>query len=162
MTHRTITAEEARALREAATPGPWRSAWDDPEPAPVVDWRGGAVIYREGTSPDDDKACHVVSHEWYDGPLTFCLQGDAALIAAAPDLAATVEALHDEVERLRSVVSRVAEVCQFAADITTREDLDFDDQVVNKLVWALESFSHGGWKAKAEALRALTKHGSKE
>ncbi len=105
MTHRIITADEARTLREAATPGPWRSAWDDPEPAPVVDWRGGALIYSEGTSPYDDHACHVVSHEWYDGPLTFCLQGDAALIAAAPDLAATVEALHAEVERLRDRLS---------------------------------------------------------
>jgi hypothetical protein len=101
MTHRIITAEEARALREAATPGPWRSAWDDPEPAPGVDWREGAVIYREGTSPHDDHACHIVSQEWYDGPLTTCLQDDAALIAAAPDLATTVEALHAEVERLR-------------------------------------------------------------
>jgi hypothetical protein len=59
MTHRLITAEEARALREAATPGPW------------------GVRHKP--------------HGW-----------DFCLVAAAPDLAATVEALHAEVERLRA------------------------------------------------------------
>jgi len=59
MTHRIITAEEARALREAATPGPWG-------------------VTRQ-------------PHGW-----------DVCLVAAAPDLAATVEALYAEVERLRA------------------------------------------------------------
>jgi hypothetical protein len=62
MTHRTISAEEARTLREAATPGPW-----------------GITHQPQG---------------W-----------DVCLVAAAPDLAATVEALHAEVERLRSRLS---------------------------------------------------------
>ena len=62
MTHRIITAEEARALREAATPGPWG-------------------VTRQ-------------PHGW-----------DVCLVAAAPDLAATVEALHAEVERLRALVA---------------------------------------------------------
>ena len=62
MTHRIITAEEARTLREAATPGPW------------------GVRHKP--------------HVW-----------DFCLVAAAPDLAATVEALHAEVERLRSRLS---------------------------------------------------------
>ena len=59
---RIITAEEARTLREAATPGPW------------------GVRHKP--------------HGW-----------DFCLVAAAPDLAATVEALHAEVERLRSRLS---------------------------------------------------------
>ncbi len=64
MTHRTITAEEARTLREAATPGPW------------------GVRHKP--------------HGW-----------DFCLVAAAPDLAATVEALHAEVERLRAAYERL-------------------------------------------------------
>jgi hypothetical protein len=59
MTHRIITAEEARTLREAATPGPW------------------GVTH--------------MPHGW-----------DFCLVRAAPDLAATVEALHAEVERAAS------------------------------------------------------------
>ncbi len=62
MTHRIITAEEARTLREAATPGPW------------------GITHKP--------------HGW-----------DVCLVAAAPDLAATVEALHAEVERLRALVA---------------------------------------------------------
>lgn len=84
MTHRTITAEEARTLREAATPGPWenRTRGNDAELLiqPVV------------------RA--TVDH--WARPKLHCSLGDRLLIAAAPDLAATVEALYAEVERLRA------------------------------------------------------------
>ena len=85
MTHRTITAEEARTLREAATPGPWhvgRSALCDCL-RPCVN------VYAEH-GEDVTRPCRSDVSE-----------GDAPLLAAAPDLAATVEALHAEVARLQ-------------------------------------------------------------
>jgi hypothetical protein len=89
MTHRTITAEEARTLREAATPGPWhvgRSALCDC-------FRKCVNVYAD-QGEDVTRPCRSEVSE-----------GDAPLLAAAPDLAATVEALHAEVERLRSRLS---------------------------------------------------------
>jgi hypothetical protein len=83
MTHRIITAEDARTLREAATPGPWRDRDDtvEADAAPL-----------DGVEDDGSgwTVCEYITHT-----------PDAALIAAAPGLAATVEALHAEVERLR-------------------------------------------------------------
>jgi len=76
MTHRIITAEEARTLREAATPGPWG-------------------VTRQ-------------PHAW-----------DFCLVAAAPDLAATVEALHAEVEGLRALVYAAYREGYMQADFDT-------------------------------------------
>jgi hypothetical protein len=73
MTPRIITADEARVLREAATPGPWRV---------------------EGSSPSDFRLSIPRI-----GDVT---RQDGLLAAAAPDLAATVEALHAEVARLHA------------------------------------------------------------
>ena len=73
-----ITAEEARTLREAATPGPWSSL------PLTVDLIGPVLV---GLRPLRD--------------------GDSDLLVAAPDLAATVEALHAEVERLRALLAEV-------------------------------------------------------
>ena len=89
MTHRIITAEEARTLREAATPGPWhvgRSALCDCL-RPCVN------VYAEH-GEDVTRPCRSEVSE-----------GDAPLLAAAPDLAATVEALHAEVERLQELLA---------------------------------------------------------
>lgn len=89
MTHRIITAEEARTLREAATPGPWhvgRSALCDC-------LRPCANVYAD-QGEDVTRPCR-----------SEVIDEDAPLLAAAPDLAATVEALHAEVERLRSLVA---------------------------------------------------------
>jgi hypothetical protein len=85
MTHRIITAEEARTLREAATPGPWRKSGE---------WN---VLVTAGTRYP------VISAGWNSmgWPVPHAMRGNTALISAAPDLAATVEALHGEVERLR-------------------------------------------------------------
>jgi hypothetical protein len=66
---RIIPAAEARALLEAATPGPWAAQW------------AGA--------PKFDERVHG---------------GNASLVAAAPDLAASVVALHGEVEHLRAIL----------------------------------------------------------
>jgi len=85
---RIITADEARVLREAATPGPWhvgRSALCDC-------LRPCMNVYAEH-GEDVTRPCRSDVSE-----------GDAPLLAAAPDLAATVEALHAEVARLRALV----------------------------------------------------------
>lgn len=84
MSPRIITADEARVLREAATPGPWhvgRSALCDC-------WRRCVNVYAD-QGEDVTRPCRSDVSE-----------GDAPLLAAAPDLAATVEALHAEVARL--------------------------------------------------------------
>jgi hypothetical protein len=155
MTPRIITADEARVLREAATPGPWRVT-DYDTVAPSIGCGGWDIAVVHG---DDDGRPWDADDSEPVAPLPL---SDAALIAAAPDLAATVEALHAEVARLRAsmqrisgVVAAVAGVLDYAHETATREDIDFDDMVVSKLVFAIEPYSHGGWKKKAEALRAM-------
>ena len=80
MTNPTIIpANEARSLLEAATPGPWTHNWRGPEDgAPGDLWHTGGC----------------------GGPLT--READWELAAQAPDLAASVVALHGEVERAAS------------------------------------------------------------
>jgi len=110
MTHRIITAEEARALREAATPGPWhvgRSALCDC-------WRPCANVYAD-QGEDVTRPCRSEVSD-----------GDAPLLAAAPDLAATVEALHAEVERAASaerarIVALLAEMAEATRGLDGRE-----------------------------------------
>jgi hypothetical protein len=76
-----IPADMARALLEAATPGPWMHNWRGPEDgAPGDLWHTGGC----------------------GGPLT--READWDLAAQAPDLAASVVALHAEVERLKSAL----------------------------------------------------------
>jgi hypothetical protein len=76
-----IPADMARALLEAATPGPWMHNWRGPEDgAPGDLWHTGGC----------------------GGPLTRV--ADWELAAQAPDLAATVVALHAEVERMRAIL----------------------------------------------------------
>ncbi len=79
MTRRIITADEARVLREAATPGPWL-CWSDAE-----------VSTTPSGAPDDGGDIVAMTYSATNN----------AIIAAAPDLAATVEALHAEVARLQ-------------------------------------------------------------
>ena len=86
MTHRIITAEEARALREAATPGPWQ--WS------VYKGRHLARLCTESQFESGEGWILQLDRDTINGRL-------ADLIEAAPELAATVEALHAEVERLR-------------------------------------------------------------
>ena len=76
-----VGATEARALLDAATPGPWMHNWRGPEDgAPGDLWHTGGC----------------------GGPLT--REVDWNLAAMAPELAASVVALHGEVERLRAIL----------------------------------------------------------
>lgn len=76
-----ITADEARKLREAATPGPWHRHTN-----PF--WGDSGYIR---SSSEEHVAYLRDGHD-----------GNAALIAAAPSLAAEVERLSADNERLRS------------------------------------------------------------
>lgn len=86
----TITREEAAALMEAATPGPWVVRGSVSYDGPTTSVRSG---YAEssypitGTLPSDRNV------------------PDAALIAAAPTLAATVVALHDRIAELEATLA---------------------------------------------------------
>lgn len=84
-----------KARLAAATPGPWRSAWDDGDP-------NADVTIRSLAPGLDECASYVIVASWYDGPITLCLEADAAFIAAAPS---DVAALVAEVERLRALLS---------------------------------------------------------
>ena len=77
-----IPADMARALLEAATPGSWSC-----EPPREVISLAVSRVLREGSY----LVAEVVAEH-------------ASLVAAAPDLAASVVALHAEVERLRAML----------------------------------------------------------
>lgn len=89
-----ITKEQAAALLADATPGPWVVRGSVSYDGPTTSVRSG---YAEssypitGTLPSDRNV------------------PDAALIAAAPDLAATVIALHDEAAELRATLAAMTE-----------------------------------------------------
>ena len=84
-TPRIHTAEEAKTLREGATPGPWVAGRTV---------RGPCVFPAEGAAVD----CPIADLD----PLR--AEGDAKLMAAAPDLAATVEHLHGKLNAARADV----------------------------------------------------------
>ncbi len=80
-----VTAEEARGLLEAATPGPWSS-------------RVAGMSDRVLAEPDEDGYTIVCAQP---GGRRGAWGYNAALIAAAPDLAATVVALEADLAALR-------------------------------------------------------------
>ncbi len=102
MTPRIITADEARVLREAATPGPWRVT-DYDTVAPSIGCGGWDIAVVHG---DDDGRPWDADDSEPVAPLPL---SDAALIAAAPDLAATVEALEAERDALAEACGLLGE-----------------------------------------------------
>lgn len=89
--------ERARRLLDAATPGPW-------------EWDGRDLCNRYDTVIEPTVEC---SHYCYGGtPRLGLNDADAALIAAAPDLAHTVIHLAAEVERLRQWKAEATEVIE--------------------------------------------------
>lgn len=90
-----ITKEQAQAL-EGHTPGPWAAH----------KMRSVFQIHQEGVTPGYAERIAEVIY-WQDNhtgprgnPLIDDARANARLIAAAPDLLATVIALHERVERL--------------------------------------------------------------
>lgn len=92
-----VTAERAQALRNAASKGPWAArkhyVWDGSDYG--IDGPEGPVAYWE------EARCYDSGSSFYG-----IAEGDARLIAAAPDLADEVVALSAEVERLRQCFER--------------------------------------------------------
>jgi hypothetical protein len=76
-----IALIEARL--ESATPGPWRSTWDD-DPFPISDLNEQVVIEAPNSPGADIFARMVVGVGCYDGLDASCTRENAALIAAAP------------------------------------------------------------------------------
>jgi hypothetical protein len=94
-----LDAERVRALRDGATPGPWWANVDE---------------VRAGSDPDGDvDNCPRVAD---------CRIRDAALIAAAPDLA---DALLDAWRRLAEVEAEQDEARDEAARLHERRDVLF-------------------------------------
>jgi len=80
----TISADEAKALLDAATPGPWHT---------MMGWGGVRLgIEADGSS--------VVVYGTDDDDAGVELDEDARLIAAAPDLAATVIELSERIDKV--------------------------------------------------------------
>lgn len=88
MSPRTVTPAEARALLDAATPGPWRVYGNAVDEDALSDaW---TIAYDGDTLAElhaDDRPEH--GSESDESVAALC-EADADLIAAAPDLAATV------------------------------------------------------------------------
>lgn len=75
---------ELKRLAEAATPGPWRSVWEEENPDPNSHDEKAIIPLnpREGGYGD-----FVTGLIWYDGPHAGCTKQDAAYIAAvSPDV----------------------------------------------------------------------------
>ena len=85
---RVVSAEEARGLLEGATPGPMSAD---------ANGNGNGSIW----CVRDDRGVRVALLGANDGP-------DASLLAAAPDLAATVIALSEERDRYRAALDAIA------------------------------------------------------
>lgn len=89
MTPRIITADEASALLDAATPGPWN------DERIGADGDGSACSHEHQLCNADGIAIAIITHDGAPGA-----RANDRLLAAAPDLAATVVAQAAEIERL--------------------------------------------------------------
>lgn len=115
-TPRIYSADEARALREAATPGPW-AAEDGPSGVIIADIDGREVQVASAAGQaakyDMRREHHVVRI------------ANTALLAAAPDLAASAEhhsARADAAEVLVTEVERAQIAERRAADLAAQLD----------------------------------------
>jgi hypothetical protein len=128
------SAEEARNLREAATPGPWVLWEGHPsvfagditenipftikggQPVCEVDNDRRSAFDPDPQQPDDDRDEEdVCGCEEYSCRLCYPrVFADARLVAAAPDLAATVEQLHEIISG-RALPPTPAEMAAHAA-----------------------------------------------
>lgn len=119
----TVTAEQAKAMLDAATPGEWEHGI---APGEKADYLVGAVT---GVDPDlhvvyqqVEPDRHIVMAIAGDGPTS---NANADLIAAAPDLAATVVELW---ERLASVEAERDELQDQVLTVQTSSAYDLGHQ----------------------------------
>lgn len=122
----TVTTEQAKAMLDAATPGPW---WEDAYGL----YGAGKVAVIMGPHPPSD--------------------ADAHLIAAAPDLAATVVELH---ERLASVEAERDELQDQVLTVQTSSAYDLGHQhgELTGGKWKRERDKLARWKAEAKIVIA--------
>ena len=92
---RLVSAEEARKLLDGATPGPWGDAGFGAV-CPNADEKEVAVTMMPWEGDTDEEGD--------------CLAANIRLVAAAPDLAATVVALSEERDAYRAFAHRIAEI----------------------------------------------------
>lgn len=113
-----ITAEQARELLDGTTPGPWY--WEETHPnnacANVMaksegGWSIDIATLYGGT--DDVPAPTMPDERWGDHPIR---RADAALCAAAPDLARAVIAQADELARLHADLAKAVKALKCYAD----------------------------------------------
>lgn len=139
-----ITAEEAKKLLDGTTPGPWD--WDT----------GDGTIYMA----DGDVSPRIATIDWDN---TDADQGyaDAELIAAAPDLARTVIALHAQLADAKAaqamVVERAVGVAKrHRSKVQINEPLwhDGQDWASDRIAEAIEALADTDGMALVQALRA--------
>jgi hypothetical protein len=158
----TVTAEQAKAMLDAATPGIWEHGV---APGDKVDYLVGAVT---GVDPDlhvvyqqVEPDRHIVMAITGDGPTS---NANAALIAAAPDLAATVVELHErlgsQTEQSSALQSEVDELRSRLASVEAERD-ELQDQVLTVQTSSAYDLGHqhgeltgGKWKRERDALQA--------
>jgi hypothetical protein len=105
-----LTYEELAAMRarvEAATPGPWRSTWDEIKSPPERYDDDEVAVESAATALSGDGnelKRMVVGTTYYDGVNLAIRRPDAAFIAAART---DIPRLLDEVERLRALVTQL-------------------------------------------------------
>jgi hypothetical protein len=105
MSRRIYTAAEAKALREAATPGPWFTSGD---------CQTGGLDYltvEVPIGPTENVSAAVLASIRRYGRHKNMAEGNAAILAAAPDLCLTVEALEAERDRLARILAWDAGFC---------------------------------------------------
>jgi hypothetical protein len=99
---REVSADEARALLDGTAPGPWKHRAEQVDPA--EDWWSNVVV-----RADTGRAIAEVVDALRASP-------DGRLLAAAPDLAATVIALHSRLRHQRDAATAGRGRAEVSAD----------------------------------------------
>jgi len=158
----TVTAEQAKAMLDAATAGEWEHGI---APGDKADYLVGALT---GLDPDlhvvfqqIEPDRHIVMAVTGDGPTS---KANARLIAAAPDLAATVGELYERLaENQEWISAQGAEMSKLydAYGMVEAERDELQDQVLTVQTSSAYDLGHqhgeltgGKWKRERDALQA--------
>ena len=105
------TIDDIKARWAAATPGPWRSAWNVPDADSFEPhFETGWMIATEDGDPFDLRHM-VMGSTWYDGPHLACREANATAIAAAPTDIAWMLARIADAEAERSQLRQALRDC---------------------------------------------------